>query len=61
MIEAGNILILGTTTYTCMLNKLGGIESDLTVSVVEDDGPQAAFGVEGKITILCAMNLLKLF
>ncbi|KAF6039245.1 hypothetical protein EB796_002440 [Bugula neritina] len=38
----------GTTTYTCMLNKLGGIESDLTVSVVEDDGPQAAFGVEGR-------------
>ncbi|XP_067931861.1 sarcosine dehydrogenase, mitochondrial-like isoform X2 [Watersipora subatra] len=38
----------GSTTYTCMLNKLGGIESDLTVSVVDDDGPQHTLGVTGK-------------
>lgn len=25
----------GTTVYTCMLNKFGGVESDLTVSVIE--------------------------
>ena len=42
------------TAYTCMLNKLGGIESDLTVSVVDDDGPQAELGVKG-------MNLSRSF
>ena len=31
-----------------MLNSLGGIDSDLTVSVVEDDGPQARLGVTGE-------------
>lgn len=26
---------VGTTTYTCMLNKAGGVETDLTVSVIK--------------------------
>lgn len=39
---------VGATTYTCILNKHGGIESDLTVSVVDDDGPQAELGVKGQ-------------
>lgn len=34
-----------------MLNKLGGIESDLTVSVVDDDGPQRQLGVKGKVKL----------
>ena len=38
----------GATAYTCILNKRGGIESDLTVSVVDDDGPQAELGVKGR-------------
>ena len=39
--------LTGSTTYTCMLNNNGGIESDLTVSVVDDDGPEQALGVTG--------------
>ena len=27
----------GKTVYTCMLNKMGGIEADLTVSVIDED------------------------
>ncbi len=27
----------GKTVYTCMLNKSGGIEADLTVSIVEGE------------------------
>ena len=29
------ILPLGSTTYTCMTNKDGGVEADLTVSVLQ--------------------------
>lgn len=32
----------GSTIYTCMLNQAGGIESDLTVSVVESSAGSAA-------------------
>ena len=28
----------GKTVYTCMLNKKGGIEADLTVSALDDQG-----------------------
>ena len=28
-------ILLGSTTYTCMTNKSGGVEADLTVSVLE--------------------------
>ena len=28
-------VILGSTVYTCMLNKHGGVEADLTVSAIE--------------------------
>ena len=28
--------ITGTTTYTCMANKDGGVEADITVSVLEN-------------------------
>ena len=31
-----------------MLNKRGGIETDLTVSVVDDDGPERQLGVVGR-------------
>lgn len=30
------IFITGATTYTCMANKDGGVEADITVSVLEN-------------------------
>ena len=46
----------GSTTYTCILNNRGGIESDLTVSAVDDDGPQTLLGVPGKVNRISEEN-----
>jgi sarcosine dehydrogenase len=32
----------GRTVYTCMLNREAGIEADLTVSILEEDGGSGA-------------------
>lgn len=49
LIPSGSLLFLGSTVYTCMLNKRGGVESDLTVSRISP-GSQASLApaFEGK-------------
>ena len=41
---------VGKTVYTCMLNKMAGIEADLTVSVIESGSGGAA---DPKVILRC--------
>ena len=36
------LIFLGSTVYTCMLNKRGGVEADLTVSAIEAGNGEVA-------------------
>ena len=41
---------VGKTVYTCMLNKMAGIEADLTVSVIE---PGSGGAADPKVILSC--------
>ena len=52
------LLLIGSTTYTCMANKDGGVEADLTVSVLQSgDGSSVVKPkFEGEIVLsFCSM------
>lgn len=44
------LFVSGSTTYTCMLNKDGGVQADVTVSVLENESCHDALSLssEGK-------------
>ena len=53
----------GKTVYTCMLNKKGGIEADLTVSALDEqgwDGISPLYPVSETCSLTLKLNAYKL-